>query len=168
MSGNIALEVNVLRRQIEALLLEYPDLIDDEELRACMIEGSTHAHSVLERLVSAIREGHVHKVGIKTRIKDLQARYDKAERREDALRKLALQIMDAAGLRKLVLPEATISIRAASPSVVVIDEDQIPEAMWRIERKLNKFAVREAFRDGENVPGVTLSNGGEVIAIFAS
>lgn len=65
-----------------------------------------------------------------------------------------------------VLPEQDmLHIRKVPPAVVVTDETKIPDRFFKIERKLDKRALNEAFKSGETIDGVTLDNGGYTIAI---
>jgi hypothetical protein len=164
---NPTLEVDAVRRHIAALLAEYPELADDEQLRLDTIEGSTNATAILERLVAGIREAETMKAAMKDRIEAMQNRKYAFERRADGFRQLAQRIMEAAKLRNLVLPEATLSIRPTPPSVRILDEAQIPEAFWRVKREPKLVAIKAAFMDGQPVPGAALTNGGETINVRA-
>lgn len=162
---NAALEVDAVRRHIEALLVEYPELADDEQLRLDMIDGSTNATAILERLVSGIRDAETMQTAMKDRIGALNARKDAFERRSDGLRQLAQRIMESAKLRKLVLPEATLSIRPTPAAVRIFDEASIPNGFWRVKREVNKAAIKEAIMDGQPVPGAALTNGGKALSV---
>lgn len=162
---NPTLEVDAVRRHIEAMLVEYPELADDEQLRLDMIDGSTNATAILERLVAGIRDAETMQAAMKERIGALNARKDAFERRADGLRQLAQRVMEAAKLRKLVLPEATLSIRPSPAAVRILDEAQIPDMFWRVKREPNKTSIKEAFMDGQPVPGAALTNGVETINV---
>jgi hypothetical protein len=45
------LNVVQIEREIERLLIDYPELAEDETLRADMIDGETDAKAVLSRIV---------------------------------------------------------------------------------------------------------------------
>ena len=88
------------------------------------------------------------------------------ERREYALRSLIHKVMDTAGLRKRELPEATVSVRAGQPKVLIIEEELIPDEFCRIKREPDKTRIKAAIQAHEQVPGCSLSNAEETLAIY--
>ena len=68
--------------------------------------------------------------GLRFRLDDMKERLSRLELRASKKRELALHAMTEAGLSKLEQPDFTASARAGSPALVVIAEDQIPEAYW--------------------------------------
>lgn len=167
MSKSPTLDAAQVQHAITNLIAAYPELAEDETLRADMIEGATDAFEVLDRIVSAAQDAAAMQAGIATLIEGYRARKDAAGRREEAMRTLALRIMEAADLRKVTLPRATLSVRPTPPSVRVTDEASIPDRFWKVERKLDKAAIKAALQDdsGLPVPGAELSNGGASISI---
>src|SRR5262249_7644364 len=85
-----------IRRALEALLIEHPELAADAELRADVIEGETEAFEVLGIVLADLREAQAMQSAISERIADLRTRIARFERREDFARKLLMRIMDAA------------------------------------------------------------------------
>ena len=74
--------------------------------------------------------------------------------------------MSMAELKKLELPQATISRKPTPAKALILDEAAIPARFWKpSDPKLDKKAVLDALKAGEAVPGTSLSNGGETIAI---
>jgi len=151
--------------EIERLLAEYPELADDEALRADMIEGSTDAFAVLSRIVATMREATATVAAIKIQADALWSRAERFERREKAMRALAQRIMEAANIRKAELPEATLSIRAVAPSLVITDESALPDWAWRVKRELDRTAIKERVKAGDFVPGAEMNNGGSTLSV---
>lgn len=151
--------------EIECLLTEYPELAEDEALRADMIEGSTDAFAVLSRIVATMREATATVAAIKIQADALWSRAERFERREKAMRALAQRIMEAANIRKAELPEATLSIRAVAPSLVITDEASLPDWAWRVKRELDRTAIKERVKAGDFVPGAEMSNGGSTLSV---
>lgn len=60
-----------------------------------------------------------------------------------------------------------LSVKRLPPKAVIIDEDKIPEAFWRIKKELNKTEINKAMKDGLGVDGVMMDNGGYTVAIKA-
>ena len=103
---------------------------------------------------------------IAARMDDLKARRDRWALREEAWRKMAQRLMNVASLRKVQLPEATLSIRSSPPAVRIIDESFIPESFIRVVRSPNIMEIKKALKDGQDVPGAALSNNPDTIAIL--
>lgn len=162
---NTKLEVEILERELSALFAEYPELAEDEDLRAGMIEGSTEALNVVERIARQALDAGSLASAAATLAKDYSERRARFERREEAMRALALRIMKAADLRKAETPTATISLRATPPAVVITDEEALDERFWRVKREPSKSAIKDALKAGEFVAGATLSNGNEALSI---
>jgi hypothetical protein len=76
-----------------------------------------------------------------------------------------LSIMQRAELRKLELPEATISVAKTGRAVQVLDEEQIPDGFFKTKRELSKTLLKEALNAGETVPGAVLDNGDITVRI---
>ena len=70
-----------------------------------------------------------------------------------------LRILQAAELKKVELPEATLSQRNSPPQLVGnVDPELLPDDLCRIKREPNKTAIKEALLKGDLVPGMYLSN----------
>jgi hypothetical protein len=159
------LDPAVVAQQIANLLLLYPDLADDEQLRADMVEGSTDAFDLLREIERRRRETETLIAGLDATLRDLQHRSARLDLRVRAMRDLIFKIMNLADLRKVELPEATLSIRAGTPKVIVTDEVLIPDELCRIKREPDKTKIKELLLDGQHVEGTVLSNAKPSIAI---
>lgn len=167
MNASPILVVDEVRHAIESLLAEYPELADDDTLRADMIEGETRAFDLLDRLVSEAQDAAALSAGIKGLLESLGKRKAAAERREEAMRALALRIMEAAKLDKVVLPRGTLFTRRLAPTVRLLDEKLIPDEFWRVKREVDKAALKAALQNanGFPIPGAELTNGGVGLTI---
>jgi hypothetical protein len=155
-----------IRAQVAALVAEYPELSDDEDLRVTTLEGETDVFEVLTTVLADIRDAAVMQAAIEDRLGELRTRRDRYARREDACRRLAQRIMEAAQLRKAMLPEATLSLRPAPQGVRLISPDFLPAEFWRVRREPDLAAIRAALKGGTDVPGASLSNACDVLAIL--
>jgi hypothetical protein len=151
-------DADALRRTIERLLLDYPELADDEVLRADMLDGSTDIGDILTSLIHTIQDATALKEGTKARLDELKARGERFTRRTEFVRALIFKIMETARLKKLELAEATLSIRNNPQQVIGEDVDALPDALCRIKREPDKKKIRDTLLAGEAVPGWTLSN----------
>ena len=152
-------DADALRLEIERLLLEYPDLADDEVLRADMLDGETQITDILTHLVRVQEDTKALRDGTKQRLDELKMRGERFGYRIDFVRALVFKIMETAQLKKLELPEATLSIRN-NPQQIVGDPDldALPDELCRIKREANRTAIKEALLAGQQVPGCVLGN----------
>ena len=157
----LALDADAVTRELDDLFAAYPELADDEDLRADMVEGSTNAFELLERIVSRRQDAKSMQVGIGARIDDLKARSDRYERQQDAMEKLAFKVLKATGLDKVPLTEATVSIAKTPARVEILDEAALPEWAFRVSKTPNKTEIGDALKGGKEVPGAVMSAPGE-------
>jgi hypothetical protein len=165
MTDLIRLDANAILQQITGLLLEYPDLADDEVLRADMVDGSTELIEFLRRLERARQEANTNAEALKANLADLKARKYRFERREEAMRLLALKLLFAAQAEKpVVFPEATYSMRNVAPSVIITNEDELPDAACKFKREPDRTAIKDMLQIGP-VSGACMSNGSKSLTI---
>lgn len=160
--SNVYLDSIELRQQIDALLIQFPELQEDEVLRADTLEGETNINAVLEKLVSMAGDAGAMAEAIKIRSRALSDRKGRFERREEAMRTLIQKIMERAELNKVQLPEATLSLSFRKPAPIVIDEAALPDEFCKFKRSPDLAKIKEA---ATLPPGVTLSNGKHVLAV---
>jgi len=156
----------VLKR--EALLLEYPELADDDETLLDTLDGCTTINEQLAAIAREALEAEALADGLKAYQDALARRKGRLIERGAKLRRMALRYMSELDLKKIVAPDLTATRKALGPTVVIIDENMIPVEFVRIERTPNKTAIKAALVAGEDIDGATLSNGGETIAIRIS
>src|SRR5690554_1634654 len=101
-----------ISRQIDQLIVLYPEMAEDEILRGDMIEAETDAFEFLSKIVRMIGENKTLAVATAAYAQEIRDRLDRINRREDALRDLLMKVMVSADIKKAELPEATISVRA--------------------------------------------------------
>ena len=149
------------------LLAAYADVIaGDDEVIASTIEGETDLIAAITVAEAKIAENEFNVEAIKSRKAALDARAKRLETQASTLRTAISVAMEVAQKKRLVLPDATITMKAVPVSAIVTDEADIPSKFWKPQApKLDKRAVLDALKDGEAVPGATLSNGGQTIQI---
>jgi hypothetical protein len=157
--------VEQARRDLTALLAAHPELEEDDVLRLDMIEGETNALELIDLLIAAEREALSHEEKIKILQERLAIRQARFANRRGAIRKYLMQLMEAAGLKKVERPAATVSIAAGRPKVVITDESLIYEDFIRFRREPDKDKIGKALKGGEIIPGATLSNAESVLRI---
>jgi hypothetical protein len=161
----LAADVANLEALFADMLAAYPELEADEELRADMLEGETNFHAVLTRLVNGERDADSLAKSVALRISDLQARKSRAERRKEAMRSLMFKLLKAAGVPRVPLAEATISIGKKAAAVEIVDEAALPQAYVRVSTSPDKTAIKEALQSGASVPGAKMGEAGEQLSV---
>lgn len=161
------IQISALERQIEDLIASYPELAEDETLRADMIDGETDAAKILSRVVNRMQEADAMALAIVQRKNALDARHARYERESDAMRALAFRIMNAANVRKMPLPEATLSISTRAPALMISDATQLPAefTVTKTETRPDREKIKEALKAGQEVPGAYLTNGSETLSV---
>lgn len=163
--GNIVLDARFTSQQIARLKDMYPELAEDADLLAGMVSGETQYERVLGKIVDEYLDAVSMRAAIKERQAALRERADRFERKADAMKTLAIALMGAAGDAMARLPEATLSVRAGKPSVVVDDVDDLPQGMFRLERVAIKAAIAAAFEAGEHVPGAHVEPAQPILSV---
>ena len=104
-----------------------------------------------------IKEEQGRMEAIKTEARRLQARAATIQRNIDGLKWHYLHIMQANGKQKIQGAAYTLSIRADKVARV-FDEAALPEKFWKekVERSVDKAAIKAAIKAGEEVPGAEL------------
>lgn len=152
-------DVDLLRIEIERLIREFPEMQDDEILRADMLDGETSISDVITWLIRMGEDARALRDGTKERLDELKARGERFGRRIDFARTLIFKILEASNLRKLELPEATVYLRNNPPQLVgEVDGDKLPDELVKIERKPDKKKIKEALQAGLTLEGLALSN----------
>lgn len=164
---NILLDVQLIELEIQRLVEEFPDLAEDADLRADMVEGSTAAYDVLDAILTRVREAESDVAAISTRIDYLDARQSAARSRGAAMRRLALRLMTAGDLKSVKLPEGTLSRVKGRESVAVADESQLPDWAFtvKVDKRVSKKAISDAMDAGIPVPGAYRATGEETLQV---
>lgn len=161
----IQLDAADLMSTISDMFAAFPELETDDELKLDTLEGETDFGEVMTRILEIEREANSMMNAIDARIKDLDVRKSRQKRKQDAMKSLMLRIMKGAGVRSLPLIEATISVRNGSPSVVVYDEDSLPDEYFKTVKTPIKSDIGAALKNGAVVPGARVEVGADSITI---
>lgn len=136
---------------------EHPDL--DEETLADTIEGLTALPDIMEAIIRSVLADEALASGLKMRIEEMQARLQRLTDRASSRRGVARDVMVEMDLKKITAPDFTVSIRAGSPALMVIDEAQIPKDYWEPrDPKLNRQALLADLKLTGEIAGAALSN----------
>lgn len=159
MADYLQLDAKTVERHVEALYGAFPELAEDEALRADMIEGSTDLHRVVSRALGHKLEARAMLKGMEMVKEDLADRFKRWQQRDEAMTVLIKGLLEVAGLEKLLLPEATISLTASRASVVITNEAELPQGYFQSVRQPDKRAIGDALKAGREIPGAALAFG---------
>lgn len=152
-------------REVNALLLEYPQLADDEELFRDMLEGNTRFNEIMDRLLIEMRDNETLANAAAARIGKLRERQTRLTHRMNFYRSLMHRLLTVTGIQSVALAEAKVSIMKSPEKVIITDESAVPDAFMKITKEPNKTAIKNAIKSGTYVPGAALSNGGTTISV---
>lgn len=152
-------------QQIKKLMLHFPDMAADDELKIDMIEGQTDFLEIMDKIIMQARLLE-HMAGASgMHASQILERKKRLERRADFNRQLAQQLMETTGMQSIDLPSGKVSVVKSPDKVIITDESDIPEEFLRVKKEPNKAAIKDALKKGEEVTGAMLSNGGLTIQI---
>jgi hypothetical protein len=139
------------------LQVEFPEA--DEETLRDTLEGLSSLPEALAAVVRSYLDDLTLAAALGLRIDDMQERLSRIEHRADKKRELVTSVMERADIKKLAEPDFTASLRATPPSVVITDEQQIPQAYWKPQPpRLDRQGISAVLKDGSTIPGAALSN----------
>jgi hypothetical protein len=98
--------------------------------------------------------------------KAMKERAARVRRRSDSIRQYLLANLTAAGITSVESPELAIKIKKNPPAVIVDDESAVPDQFKTLPPpppppapRVDKKAVADAIKAGEQVPGCRLEQG---------
>lgn len=121
---------------------------------------------LLRRIVTAIVFAEAREAESKTIAASMTARQKRYDMRAEWLRDLLFDVMAALERRSFAAPLATVSIRPGKASVVITDEQALPDAYIRTKREPDRVALLDGLMHGEIIPGAVLSNPVPVVALI--
>lgn len=124
----------------------------DERLFGDMMEGSSSIDTVIMRLHNIACDADGMATAVGERIKAMQERKARYERRRDGAKDFIGKALRIARLAKLELPEVTYSVRDGKPSLKVVDPAAVPEEYTVSKPVPDKTAINEAFADATDLP----------------
>ena len=136
--------------QIEAIRTHLADQFeDDERLLLDTLEGQTDAFEIAKRLLDGIERDEGDAAALTEQMASRKARRDRCEARIEARREALMALMQCAGLDKLPLAEASVSLRILPAKIAVNDPAAVPEEYTRPNPKPNMDAIKAAFEPGD-------------------
>lgn len=152
----LTLEMQAAVRLKELLTAAYGD---DTDLLRDSVEGQTNLHEAIGHAAVelAIVEGD--KEGMEIVIAKLKERLTRYCKKAEGIRNAIQSAMEIAELTSLKTPTATLSLSPSQRSVEIIDLKAIPPVFMTQPAPVpDKKAISKALKEGQVIPGATLSN----------
>ena len=139
----------------DALMLKYPDL--EDEVLTETLEGLTDLNEILAALIRSALDDEALVAALSTRLGEMKARLDRLSQRAKTKRSLVLNAMNKAELNRLIAAEFTVSVRAAPPTLEVIEAARIPQDYWKPQpAKLDRQRLIQELKAGAAIAGAQL------------
>jgi Gp157 protein len=160
----LSVEVSKYQLLKQRLIESYPAA--DEETLLDTLEGITDLNEMIAAVIRSALVDEALRVGLRSRLDEMRERLTRLELRCEKKREMALEAMSQVGLRKLEQPDFTASVRAGLPTLVVVNEGDIPPDYWVPQPpKLNRQALLAGMKRGDEVPGVQLGNAKPILTV---
>jgi hypothetical protein len=164
MRASIKAEIPKYQLLRQRLTVEFPDI--DEETQIDTLEGITDLHEMIATVIRSALVDEALYSGLRFRVDDMRERLSRLELRASKKRQLALEAMSEAGLAKLEQPDFTASVRAGSPALLVIAEENIPAPYWLPQPpKLDRQAILGELKRGIAIAGAEMSNPKPILSV---
>lgn len=151
----------VLREQIAQLADGDEDFVRDT------LEGETDLEGIIRSLLAGIGLDEAMAEGIDAFAKELATRKERLASRAKLKRTLICTALEIAGRKTIETNVGTVTLSAVKPKAIVNEEADIPAEFFKPQPpKLDQAALSAALREGREVPGAVLSNGGNTIRIL--
>ena len=148
----------------ERLQAEDPSL--DEQTLADTVEGLTDLHEILQVVIRAALADEALACGLKGRIGEMEGRLGRLQDRAAKRRQIAKEVMAELDIKKLQAPDFTASIRSGLPSLMVINENEIPSIYWEPrDPKLDRVSLLADLKQGTEVQGAALANPEPILSV---
>ncbi len=163
----IGIEAQAARLVLDSIQRTHQIDEEDAELLRDTIEGETDLFEAIRKALARLDELEAHDQHLRKMSEEIRQRRERFRNQTEGLRLSIQEAMDIVDQPKIEFPEATLSLRNVPPSVVVMDETEIPTQFWKRQdpvldkRKLLDYLKRN---DGK-CPGATLSNPRKTVSI---
>lgn len=157
MPRDLGAAVSTHKALVEWVRAWFPD--EDEANLADTIEGLSMVDDAIAAVVRAALEREAMAKALGELIDGMASRKSRLLAGAQSMRAAALNAMLECDIKKLQLPDMTVSAsRSGLPKVIITEAERIPEHLCRVRSKPNKTAIGEALGAGQIVPGATLGN----------
>lgn len=158
-------QLNAEFEELYNLLCDLPD-DDKEALEAyyTTLEGiQGEIDQKMENIACFIKQLNADVVALKAERDAIDARLNAKQHKADRLKAMLQDALVNAGLKRLEMPKAKISLRQNPPSVIITDLGAVAASGYIKphvikEADVDKTAIKSAIQSGEDVPGAALES----------
>jgi hypothetical protein len=132
--------------------------LDDDELMDTL-DGELDLADRLRSLIRKRRQICADVDALKQMIKEMTERKLRLENAANSISNAVVHAMSEAGIRKLSSPDFTVSLGQGKPPLAgadSLDPTSLPDRFVRVERSVNRTALREALDAGEDLSGISV------------
>jgi len=152
---DVSLSLNTYLAKKRAIIEDIEDI--DEETLLDTLEGITDLPDLLTVLLRSSIEDDTLAFALRERLSQMRDRLTRLTDRIDKKRSIVRLAMQEAGMKRMTQPDFTAYLRAASPSVQILDEAMIPAEYWLAQKpKLDRVGLLGHLRLGKEIPGAAL------------
>lgn len=159
-----------------SLIRRWGDLIattDDRETEPGYldtIDGETNALDIADHLIAEIQHDAALVAALKAQEEAMSQRRARLENREKAKRRVAVELLEALGVKKLERPRATLTRASGRARLDIADPAAIPYQLHTVTTTTapDTAAIKRLLEAGEDVPGAQLVRGGDSLTIRSS
>lgn len=154
-------------QQLREIYAADPGLADDEEvIRVALADSeTTHPEVLLDRAIDALVWIERREFEADDLRRDVIARRDRYRARGDAIRRIIEALLTELELKSRRAKWGAASMAAGRPSLVLTDEQLVPDQYYKTERTLMRTPLIDDLEQGVVVPGAVLSNAHPVLRI---
>lgn len=152
-------EVAIYRDVTARIAALYDIDCTDEQVLLDTVEGETSLHEFLGEVLREAVAVEAYAKAIPALVRQLHERKERLETRAHRLRAAVLWAMGEAGLKKLPLPDMTVSIGAARAPLIIRDDEAVPDEYCHPPKKApDRIKIREALNNGAELAFAFLGN----------
>jgi hypothetical protein len=147
-------------QQLREIYAADPGLADDEEvIRSALADAEiTHPEVLLDRAIDALVWTERREVEADDLRREVIARRDRYRARSETIRGVIEELLTELQLKSRRAKWGTANMAAGRPSLVLTDEELVPDQYFRTERTLMRTPLIDDLEQGVVVPGAVLSN----------
>lgn len=131
------------------------------------LDGETDALDLADRLIAEIQNDEALIAALKAQEDAMHTRRARLENRAKAKRRVAVELLEALGVKKLERPRATLARSAARVRVDITDADAVPTQLHTTKTITapDLAAIKRHLEAGEDVPGAVLVRGNDTLTL---
>jgi len=150
-------EIAVMYRQV----LDMEPESDDEfgAMMTALDEIQGELTEKADNIVRYMRNLNAEAEALKAEETALYKKRKAAENKAERLKAYLAAQMTLCGLRELRAGLFKLRFQPTAPAISIVDESAVPEKFHRVKVEIDKLAIRDALKNGEEVPGIEVQRG---------